>query len=924
MRSSAAMGRSLVTSNLARCAGNLRTHCGHLLLAMLMLAGGLWSHATFAQSLPVCDLQAVNPTFQSGPAGTTINFSFDVTDPGATGCDTVGTSGTITLIPPDSTGGATLSTPFYSGNTGNYPFSVSLGPTPGGSVQIQINCLKNCDPSGTSQLNYFAFTDNVETFAPYSPPGGVATIGIGQPITLTVLYTFNNNPVSGNPVDWSVAPTTGTTLTPTVSTTDAAGHASSTFTALHRGTYTVTAQAECAGAPVRGGKRAAATGKAAATTCSPSTTFTITVVPLDLTIVSGNNQSGPINTPAAQPLVVHAANGSTAAVGVGINWTVQSGSATITSTSGATDSLGNAQASVSYGPTAGPIVIRATRADSTNAFVDFNLTSQQSTPTATLTIVSGNNQNLIPNTPSAPLVVALTDSNSNPIAGGVINWSGNNATLTSNTSTTDASGRASNIAVITALGPATVTASFAGTGGTGGTAVSRFASAPASAMVTFNFNSGLGGIPGLTPQEAAVANALDNACPALAALSNRTPAQQDLYLRCLDLAQAAGSNPDEVKNALDQLFADIAFVESNAAQLISDAQFTNIKARIAALRSGTNGSSFGGLALNGPNGSFPIGLALNSALGLADDKKDDKKEIGADFDRWGFFAAGTFGRGNADPRSVVPGYKFDTNGLTAGVDYRYSDSWIFGVTAGYAKYSSTLDAGGGHLDTKGWSLSAYSTLYRKNSWYVDGVLTFGHNSFDISRHIFYSLTTNAGTTTIDQQANSSSSGNSIEGAFTVGRDFQKGPWSFGPFLRGTYTHLSFGTANETLISGTPGNGLGLVINSRDVTSDAVVLGGKLTYASSHSWGVLIPHMQFEWEHDFQNDPNHLEAHFLADPTGTPIIVHGNTIDTDFGRLGFGLSFIFTGGKSGFVYYEKTLGRDGITQDNLALGIRLEF
>jgi hypothetical protein len=83
-------------------------------------------------------------------------------------------------------------------------------------------------------------------------------------------------------------------------------------------------------------------------------------------------------------------------------------------------------------------------------------------------------------------------------------------------------------------------------------------------------------------------------------------------------------------------------------------------------------------------------------------------------------------------------------------------------------------------------------------------------------------------------------------------------------------------------------------------------------------------MQFEWEHDFQDNPNNLEAHFLADPTATPIIVHGDKVDTDFGRLGFGLSFIFTGGRSGFVYYEKTLGRDGITQDNLALGIRLEF
>lgn len=793
MRSSAAIGRSLAVSSLARCAGKLRARCGQLLLALVLLSGGLWSHAAFAQSVVV--------------------------------------------------------------------------------------------------------------FAPDSPASGVATVGINQPITLTILYTIDGNPQFDNTVDWTVAPTTGVTLTPTSSTTDGSGRASTSFSATQTGTYAVTATAFC--------------------DCSspPSTTFTITVAAPHLAIVSGNFQTGPINTPAALPLVVQATNNSTAEAGVGIHWRVLTGSATIASTSGATDGLGNAQASVSYGPSAGPIVIRARRIDVAKTFVDFNLTSQLPTLTTSLSIVSGNGQNLVPGTPSAPLVVALTDSNSNPVAGGVIHWAGSNASLTSSTSTTDASGRASNIAVITALGPASVTAS---TTGPGAATVSTLATTQAATQVTFNFNGGISNIPGLTPQQIEVANALDNACPALAALSIRTPAQQDLYLRCLDLAQAAGTNPGQVQNALDELFASIAFVESNAAQLISDAQFTNIKARIAALRSGTNGSSFGGLALNGPGGSFPLGLALNNMLGLADDKKDDKQEIGSDFDRWGFFAAGTFSHGNADPRSVVPGYGFQTNGVTAGVDYRFSDSWIAGVTGGFAKYDSTLDAGGGHLNTQGWSLSAYSTLYRKNSWYVDGVLTFGHNSFDISRHIFYSLTTNAGTTTIDQQANSSSNGNSIEGAFTVGRDFQNGPWSFGPYLRATYTRLSFGTANETLISGLPGNGLGLVINSRDVTSDAVVFGGKLTFASSHSWGVLIPHMQFEWEHDFQDNPNNLEAHFLADPTATPIIVHGAKVDTDFGRLGFGLSFILTGGKSGFVYYEKTLGRDGITQDNLALGIRLEF
>jgi uncharacterized protein with beta-barrel porin domain len=659
----------------------------------------------------------------------------------------------------------------------------------------------------------------------------------------------------------------------------------------------------------------------ASTSSATAVDFNATALAPGLVILSGNGQSAApgaslpadfvvqvvLPAPAAIASNGHATSNLQSLSGVPIQWQVSSGGGSLTQTTSFTDSSGHASNHLTLGSSAGTNTVLVTAPG--GASTTFTATATIVTTTATLSIVSGNSQSLVPNSASAPLVVALTDSEDNPVANAVIHWTGSNATLSGSTSTTDANGRASITAYVTAAGAATVSAS---------------STSPAADPVTFNLDAGLSKIPGLTPQQLEIANALDNACPALGALENRTPAQQDLYLRCQDLAEAAGTNPGQVLTALDQLFANIAFVQSSAAQLISDAQFTNIKTRIAALRSGTNGSSFGGLALSGPNGSFPIGLAANSMLGLADAKDKKDKEIGSDFDRWGFFAAGTFGRGNADPRSVVPGYSFQTNGITAGVDYRYSDSLIFGVTAGYAKYGSNLDSGGGNLDTTGWSLSAYSTLYRQNSWYVDGVFTFGHNSFDISRHIFYRITTNAGTTTIDQQAQSSSSGDSLAGAFTLGRDFQKGPLSFGPYLRGTYTRLSFGNANETLVTGLPGNGLGLAIKSRDLTSDAVVVGGKVTFATSHDWGVLIPHMQFEWEHEFQNDPNHLEAHFLADPTATPIVVHGNTIDTDFGRLGFGLSFILTGGRSGFVYYEKTLGRDGITQDNLALGIRLEF
>ena len=639
-----------------------------------------------------------------------------------------------------------------------------------------------------------------------------------------------------------------------------------------------------------------------------------------ITILGGNGQTAAPGQPLPQDftVVVSLPSGMTTLVkgvhtqaaaslaGIPVQWNVLAGGGSLSQgNSTVTDTSGHSTNHYTLGSAVGLNQVQV--AVPGGASVTFSATSAAAA-TATLQIVSGNTQSLTTNTPSAPLVVALT-SNGMPVPNATITWSATNATLASATSVTDNNGHASNTASVTNPGAATVSAS---------------STAPAASPVTFGLNGGISHLIGLTPQQVEVANALDNACAALAALGSLTPAQQDLLEQCQALAFSAGEDPAQARNALTELFSNVAFLQTSAAMLVSTAQFDNIKARIAALRSGTGGSHFGGLAFTTPDGTLPVGSIGDTLLGFGDTKEKKKDEVGSDFSRWGFFASGTFGRGSADPRQVTPGYGFHTNGLTAGVDYRYSDKLIFGVSAGYSKYDSNVNAGRGGMNTHGWSLSAYSTFFRQDSWYLDGVFSYGNNSYDITRQIIYTLTNNNGTSTVNQTAASNSSGTTLAGALTFGRDFSKGPWSFGPYFRGTHTRINFGDYQEVLQGNAPGSGLGLSVQARDLKSTASVLGAKVNYASSQSWGVLMPHAEIEWEHEFQSSPDSITAHFLQDPTATPIQVSGDAIDTDFFRLGLGMSFVLAHGRSGFIYYEKTLGRTGITQDNLAIGLRLEF
>jgi outer membrane autotransporter protein len=712
------------------------------------------------------------------------------------------------------------------------------------------------------------------------------------------LLDGQGDPIAGAIISWSVIANPGSVnLSGASSSTDAFGDASMPFDF--------------------GNSIGTATVRASALGGSVTADFSIEVGAGSLFITGGDGQTGdpgetlpiPLQVQVVDPFVgsLLSTGGSrpgkpAALSGVPVTFTVSGGGGSLSVTSATTDASGYASTSYTLGATPGANSVTASIPG--GASVTFSLTTA-ATAVPVISIVSGDNQTLDPAVPSAPLVVQVIDSTSTlPMPGVTVNWTGTNASVSAASSVTDATGKASVTATLSGPGAASVDASLA---------------PPASGSVQFALSSGLANLPGLSQTQAAVAEALDNACAAIAALPSPTPAQLDLLAQCDALIDSYALDPDATLDALDELLNRVTIAQANAALLAAQAQFDTLKARIAALRSGTQGTSFGGLAIASPVGNIPLPGLASLLLG-----EPAAEEAGAEFSRWGFYAAGTIGRGEAEPGSVNPAYDFDINGLTLGADYRYSDQLIFGAALGYTRQDTDLRDQEGSLDMSGWSLSLYSTMYRENSWYLDGVLTYGRNDYDLVRRVVYSLPLpGGGSMDVDQVADSNTSGNHLAAAFTFGRDFERGPWAFGPYARLMYTRLSFASIEEILAPGA-GSGLGLLIESRDLVSLTSVIGGKLTRTFSTDWGVVIPHLQLEWEHEFEDSPDAFTARFLNDPTGTPISVEADPLDTDYFRVGIGLSMVLAQGRSGFAYYEHLLGRDGLSQGNFALGLRIEF
>jgi len=635
-----------------------------------------------------------------------------------------------------------------------------------------------------------------------------------------------------------------------------------------------------------------------------------TFVPI-LSIAAGNNQSAAAGAELPNPLVIAITQPVSLGKGLQgarVQWTVVSGGGTIGSATTTTDAQGRSSNTLRLGQSVGTQQVRASIAE----VGEVVFTATATVPAnSVLEIVSGNDQAVVPQRPSDPLVVRLRTSTGTALSGFTVHFTpSSGATVTATDVVTALDGRASTVVSVTLPGDYTVTASL-----------------PAQSSITpvvFRLGNGIANIPGLSGPADEIAHAIDVACPQLASMSNLSAAQQDLLARCSELVVNADDNTDDVVGALDQMLADETSAQNNAALASASAQFENLKGRLAALRSGAQGANLGGLALLTSTGRLPLSFLPSNLLMKA---AEDEPAGGAPASsRWGFFATGTIGNGNRDAGDVDPGGDFDNYGLTAGIDYRITRSLVLGAALGFNRNDSQLNGRLGDLESRGYSASAYATWFHDNNYYADAVLTVGRNSTDVTRRINYSIPSLTATTTvIDQIAYGSPDSDQQSLALSFGKDFNRGAWSFGPYLRGTYTRLDFDGYVERMSDPSgPGAGLALAVDGRALNSMQGVLGGKLSYAMSTSWGILLPSAQIEYVKEFEDDADGLVTRFAFDPTQTSIVIDGDEVDSDFLNIGIGLSAVFANGRSGYLYYEHVAGKDRISQGSLAIGVRIEF
>src|SRR5690348_3459021 len=258
---------------------------------------------------------------------------------------------------------------------------------------------------------------------------GSTGVALGQAFVVRVTDALSG-PFQGRRVIWTITAGSGTLSSGTATDTtftDSTGRARTTLTGSAPAAFSVSAaSAGLAGSPQ---------------------TFSATItnpVANTLTLVSGTAQVDTVGRALAAPFVVKATiGGVTPVAGAKIAWSTRTGGATRSSDTTLTAGNGQAQITVTLGTTAGTDTVRASLVG-TAQFVDFAATALVSHPHL-ISIVSGDAQtDTAGRTLALPLVVLVTDSLLNPIAGTKVAWQVvyGLGTPTPDTVATDAGGHA--------------------------------------------------------------------------------------------------------------------------------------------------------------------------------------------------------------------------------------------------------------------------------------------------------------------------------------------------------------------------------------------------------------------------------------------------------------------------------------------------
>ncbi|PCJ45024.1 MAG: hypothetical protein COA99_05895 [Moraxellaceae bacterium] len=360
---------------------------------------------------------------------------------------------------------------------------------------------------------------------------------------------------------------------------------------------------------------------------------------------------------------------------------------------------------------------------------------------------------------------------------------------------------------------------------------------------------------------------------------------------------------DEQATALDEINPQEVAAQNTVTKQLAKAQAGNVSRRIGQLRSGNGGNSVNGLTLSIDGQPFSgkwLQAMVESFGGSAG--ADEPASVS----KLGFFINGSLTDGKRDASDLERGYDNEANSVTFGADYRINSNLIAGIAYGVSNSSLEFDDNNDGMDNDMNNIILYGTWY-KDAFNVDLVLGASLGEIETTREIAFASVIAEGKTDTQQAFLS------IAGSY----DFNDGALAYGPYSSFDYTTGTIDSYSET-----NGGGLGVSFDDQDINSKVLTMGGRVSYAFSTGWGVIVPYARAEWKKEFDDSRDIISGQFLSE-AAAEFTVEAEDFDTSWFHAGAGISATFRHGLSAYIDYDSILAYDDTELSTISYGGRWE-
>ena len=246
----------------------------------------------------------------------------------------------------------------------------------------------------------------------------------------------------------------------------------------------------------------------------------------------------------------------------------------------------------------------------------------------------------------------------------------------------------------------------------------------------------------------------------------------------------------------------------------------------------------------GAFGSLPPGL-LTSLMSVAANRSLNvaaasggagDTPAGAATGSTGFWLGGNARFGTRDSTGSMSGTSFRTDGVSAGVDRRFSDRLVLGAGLGFARDKADIGTDGTQSSATGTSAAFYGSYQPTPKTFVDGLLGYGTLSFDTDRFV----------APFSAMAHSHRSGNQVFGSLAAGYEHRDNGLLLSPYGRLDFTADKLKQTSET-------GGGQFSLTYFDQTSHSLrsALGVRVESSHETAFGLATPRLRVEYQHGFE-------------------------------------------------------------------------